>query len=315
MQETVPVKKYSWHHYFPTTGIGFTTIPKNGCTSVRNYLYKLECQTNGEFTNQKLDEESIRIHKEQGLRKLKVESLSLKNINSLNVLVLRNPYLRTRSTWLNKLVYAQNHYSIYKRFEGEDFVPGHFSSLAELNEAFLNFTKKLKDNPMFLSADPHWTPQTQFFESLSDYNLVIETANLSILETQIRQHLAEKYRGLVTEVPQHNSTQSRLTELVGTSEAWANIRNAYDSDFELLERAGISIDTPEEVNVANDKEAQLVIAEAELIREARRLSEVKDLNFKLEKAKEELQNLKSSKSWKLTAWLRFLDGLLRNNRS
>jgi hypothetical protein len=288
------------HYVLPKSKIGFTVIPKTGCTTLKNYLISLE-QTfplGGQATpdSEYLD---MAIHSSKLASNYKVSHLdSPKQRDLTKILVLRNPYYRVLSAWANKLLYAQGDYSIFSRLMDEPFTPKDFNTIGDLNKAFEAFLARLLDDRKFLESDAHWRPQATFVNNPSNYDLVLETSSLSKLQTELakQDHLSD----LVAErtVPVFNATRTELVRLVGSEKAWLAVEQIYADDFELLKTAGFgSMPLPVITRLDEVATSELIKAEKPEVLLSRELSENRSI-------RSELELIKASRSWRWTGWLR-----------
>jgi len=287
------------HYLLPKANIGFTIIPKTGCTTLMNYLFSLE-QT------LLLDPQATKgpdyigssIHFSKMQTKYKVKSLDSPKHNGLTkVLALRNPYHRALSAWSSKLLYAHLHYSIVSRLKDEALTPGDFNSLADLNGAFEAFLARLSLDRAFLESDRHWRPQNTFVNNLSNYNVVLETSSLGKLQSALANN--DYVAGLVGNrpVPKLNATRPELVRFIGTDKAWHLVDQIYAEDFELLRTAGYESMPPVVAKLDDSATMELIKAQKPAVLLSRELSEN---NF----IRRELELLKGSRSWRWTAWLR-----------
>ena len=317
------------HYHLPKINVSFCVIPKTGCTTLKNYLFSLEqaAEQNPGPQSSSLSFIGQDIHRPRVLRDYLVNNLDAAGPKqSFKILVLRNPHHRVRSAWMNKLLFAQHDFRIFERLKEEEFTPIDFETVEQLCSSFEKFAEKLSKDKKFLHSDGHWLPQVEFFGKVSDYDLVVETANLPDLEAILEKQLGLSNPRNNQSFPRFNETNSKLVDLIGTKRAWDLIEKTYAGDFKALEQAGIAISRPDQgpapVNSLSPAELE---AEKQAIRESRRLSEVRSLRhdladhdfikkLELEALERQISDIKRSWSWKLTAWLRFLGKLFVRRR-
>jgi len=306
------------HYFFPKTNIAFTVIPKTGCTSLMNYITDLERRYSaGNLDPTEADYLNIGIHGSNLITQYRISSAQLASgKSSPNILVLRDPYKRTLSAWMNKLLYVQHDYSIYDRLRHENFAPAEFDSIEDLNIAFESFVNRLFQDSSFLDSDWHWMPQHAFVKDISKYQIVLETSDLAKLQTilaidpRFAPYLENK------PVPRFNATRENLMGRIGTNRAWDLIELTYAEDFLLMEQAGLA-KPPRPHSVQNDRQfdESLITQEKPLIEKSRSDSETAwkaaEGNRELMQLRSELEEIKASKSWRWTAIPRKIVALFR----
>lgn len=302
------------HYFFPNINVAHTVISKNGCTTSKNYLLALENATLGAAENKSSSELFLGqdIHHHEPLKKYQVQRISkFKQPGALRILVLRNPYSRALSGWINKFLHAQHDQSIIRRYPNEPFSVPTFSSLEQLQVAFLNFASSLATDKNFIVDDQHWSPQHNYYRKLSDYNLILETSQLPELESHLRGHLDQEIIDKVGPLPRFNESKSLLSDLIGTPEAWKNISIAYKKDFLAMKLASLPIQEPTAKPLPDPETLQSLIEREQLIATESREASAKRFEEKeIRVLKQRISAMKNSKSWRYTAWLRWLDSTL-----
>ena len=294
------------YYFLPKTQIAFTEIPKTGCTTLKNYLVGLENEFGlGSAKTSSAVYLDMKIHSNQGAGRYRVSPGKFwrKKANR-RVLVLRDPYRRAISAWANKLLYAQGDFSIFSKYKNEAFTPLNFSSLADLNQAFELFLTKLHEDPGFLASDRHWRPQFTFVNSLSRYDLVLETGNLFQLQGLLDAEPSLRHMAQSRPVPRFNATRPEMLRYLGTERVWQLIEKVYSRDFELLREAGLAVQSRPEIETITPAQERLFIEKESLVVEqSRRESELSTLRGSI-------SMLRNSWSWRLTAPLRAFGQLL-----
>jgi len=322
------------HYFLPEINVTFSSIPKTGCTTLKNFLFNLEQLSGQNKPYIALSDSYIGqdIHRPKFMRDYSVPTLKGPEFHkSLKILVLRNPYHRIRSAWTNKLLFAQHDYRLFQTHMDEDFTPVDFSSVQELSEKFEKFTQRLHADREFMKSDAHWLPQVEFFGKVSDYDVVLETSELAKLERLLEYHLSLTKGTLDKALPRFNETASKLVTRIGTERAWDLIASTYKDDFDALSQAGLSAGRPDsQFQQGSELSEHEMAIEKDRIRESRRQSEVRRLKIDLADHDEikriefahlekQIEDIKNSWSWRLTAWLRWLSSplakFLRNWRS
>lgn len=294
------------HYFLPKTKIFFTVIPKTGCTSLKNYLFDLESSSEI-IGSQKASAEYLEmtIHSAKLLSQYRVRGMTSSKIRQgIKVLVLRSPYTRALSAWVNKFLYAQHDFSIFSLYKDKPFTPVDFESIRELNGAFEAFLRELLENEEFLASDPHWRPQSSFVSDPADYEIVVETRNLETLPLSLSN--LPRFSGLpeLRPFPILNSSRPNLIQHLGSDSAWNLVEQIYSQDFELLRRAGLGVpDRPPIPAPLGGEEKELIKAEKMMIQTARAVSENSLLNTRLE-------FLLESRSWRWTRVFRVLGSIL-----
>lgn len=286
------------HYVFPSTGLALTVIPKTGCTTLLNYVLNLEqlskVGSEGSFSDAY---ENMAIHGSKELFRYQVKSRDSDAFrSSYRLLVLRNPYKRALSAWTNKLLYAQDDATIFYDRAREEFTPVRFTSLSEVNHYFSAFLDRLDKDPAFLASDRHWRPQSTFVSEVSDYDLVLETDFLSTLQESLEKF--PKLRGIVHNrpVPRFNETRPALDGMIGNSSDWSLIEEIYSSDFRLLNSADLpSSNPPRKSRLSLPRQEEALTKERAEIFASRTYSLIAFLDI-----------LKSSRTWRWTAWARKL---------
>ena len=308
----------SEHYFLPNLNVAFSVIPKTGNTTLKNFLFNLDKLANQNTPNADLPDLYIGqdIHRLEILRQFLIPTISGGGSSgSLKILALRNPYHRVRSAWLNKLLFAQHDFSIFQRYIDEDFTPVEVSSVEELSYKFQKFTERLHNDREFLQSDVHWLPQVEFFGKVSDYDVVLETSDLSQLETILENHLGLPAGTLNQQLPRFNKTESKLVQRIGTERSWELIASTYKADFDALSQAGLSSQRPESrLHQGTELSWEELAIEKDRIRESRRQAEVRHLDevkrIEFAHLEKQIEDLKNSWSWRMTAWIRWLSSPL-----
>jgi len=305
------------HYFLPKTNIAFTVIPKTGCTSLKNYLIDLERQYSArDFDPNESQYLNMAIHSSKLASRYLISAAQFaRGASTPNILVLRNPYDRALSAWMNKLLYAQDDYGIYNRLKQEPFTPVEFDSIEDLNIAFEKFAERLFENRVFLDSDRHWKPQHTFVKDLAKHQIVLETNDLSSLQVTLSRDPRFGPYLVNKPVPRFNSTRQPLLRHIGTDRAWDLIERTYNKDFRLLEQAGLAKPVrPNSVKEDQILKQYLISQEKPFIEKSRSDSETAwrttERDGEMRALQAELEAIKSSKSWRWTAPLRKLGALV-----
>jgi len=294
------------NYYLPSTNIVFTVIPKTGCTSLMNYLFNIERISKGENPIN-LGEVGLGlgIHGLPELQRLRITDRNLSKFDgTLKILVLRNPYERILSAWLNKFLYAQGDYSIFSDHKQQIFTPVRFETLADLNLSFFEFLLRLSKDPDFLNSDAHWRPQSSFVNDAKEFDLVFETSSLSRLQGALAK--VPRLTGITENrsVPKLNATRPALDGLIGSKAAWLLVDEIYSDDFELLASVGLVNQIPPKPVLMSEQQQNAILASEVPIIFSSRFASQADL----------LEVIKSSRSWRWTEWLRRLSAPILRGR-
>lgn len=233
------------HYVYPRAKVGFTLIPKTGCSTLKNYLGELEQSLSQEGRSVKQagigEYLGMGIHYSTLSTDYLVDEIDSDQYGDIfKILVVRNPYDRILSCWTNKLLYAQDDLTLVAKVREEPFVLEDFESLEELNSAFECFLSRLAEDMEFLFFDHHWIPQVNFVSDIAAYDLVIETSSLSTLQTALSG--IETVADLVVSrpVPVSNESPPELKSLIGSDLAWTLVESVFADDFEMLKAVGIA---------------------------------------------------------------------------
>ena len=296
----------SENYYLPSTNILFTVIPKTGCTSLENYLFDIEQISSGK-TPKNLSEVGLGfgIHGLPELQRHRITNRDRSKLGgALKILVLRNPYNRILSAWLNKFLYAQGDFRIFSEHRKEPFTPVRFETVADLNVFFEAFLLRLSKDPDFLNSDGHWRPQSKFVSDAREFDMVFETSSLSTLQGA----LARIPRlTAITEnrpVPKLNATRPALEGLIGSEAAWLLVDEIYSDDFELLASVGLVDQTPPAPTLLSEQQQSVILANEVPVIFSSRFADQADF----------LDLIKSSRSWRWTEWLRRLSAPIFRGR-
>ena len=313
----------------PTVNVSFSSIPKTGCTTLKNYLFALEQDQIRQDKSETAAFEYVGhdIHRPTVMRHYQVNTLKVNGpADSLKILVLRNPYHRALSAWVNKLVFAQNDYGIFEKLRDEPFTPVEFFSVEDLNQAFEKFTERLASDKKFLQSNTHWLPQVDFFDDVLDYDVVLETSGLGELQGIIEKHLKSQGRISNRSFPHFNATSSVLVSHIGTRASWDFVGSTYKKDLKALTDAGLAVKRPDDGSTLKEPITQQALEQEKAqILESRRYYEVQCLRndladhdikkrLELELLEKQIRELKASWSWRLTAWLRWILALYLKDR-
>jgi hypothetical protein len=294
------------NYYLPSTNIFFTVIPKTGCTSLKNYLFDIEQISIGQ-TSKNLGEVGLGfgIHRLPELQRHRITSRNqVKLGGALKILVLRNPYNRVLSTWLNKFLYAQGDLRILSEHRKEPFAPVKFETVADLNVFFEAFLLRLSKDPGFLNSDAHWRPQSQFVSDAKEFDMVFETSSLSTLQGALAKIPRLTAITVNRSVQKLNATRPALEGLIGSEAAWSLVDEIYSDDFELLASVGLVNQTPPTPALLSEQQQTEILAREILVIFSSRFTDQADF----------LDLMKSSRSWRWTEWLRCLSAPIFKER-
>jgi len=126
------------------TGAVFTFIPKNGCTTLRYSL----ALANGIIRG---PEDFVWIHANNGTFSASLAELVRSDVS---VVILRCPFKRLASAFLDKFVSYERNAWDFRRYMGDEV------DLPDLT--FRQFATGLLEQPGLLQSDIHWRPQIDF---------------------------------------------------------------------------------------------------------------------------------------------------------
>jgi hypothetical protein len=287
------------HYVYPRAKVGFTLIPKTGCSTLKNYLGELERSLSDEGRSVEQAGESeylgMSVHYANESTDYLVEGLENPQHGDIfKILVVRNPYERILSAWTNKLLYAQDDLTLWAKVRGEPFVLEDFESLEELNSAFEGFLCRLAADKEFLLFDHHWIPQVNFVKDIAAYDLVIETGSLSTLQTALSGRETVSHLVVSRPVPVFNASRTGLKSLIGSDQAWSIVESVFAEDFEMLKAAGFATISRPSVTALDERALlKLIKAEKPIIFYERIRAELAVAKSELAVAKSELAVAKS----------------------
>jgi hypothetical protein len=306
------------HYFLPTINVSFCEIPKNGSTSLKNYLFALEQESSRSNleTPASIQFFGQTIHGNPEMKDFQVKNIKDKRVKqSLRILILRNPYQRVLSSWVNKLLFAQHDYMIFRQLRHEPFTPVDFSSVEDLDQAFEKFAEKLSRNKEFLYSNNHWRPQVEFYGDISDYDVVLETSEIARLESIVWKHLGLQSDPKPLPFPQFNQSKSLLVSQIGTTRAWDFVQSTYSEDLDVMSKAGLNVRRPDETPKHSEPlSPEAFEAEKILILESRSASEPRSHRLQIQGLQDQIRDLKASRSWRWTAWLRWISAFWLGRR-
>lgn len=280
------------HLHYPNSGILLTSIPKNGCTSLKNYFLDIELAYSGSDLNQReYGFQGMSIHAKRN--RFRARS-GPKKRDGISVLVLRNPYSRVASAWVNKFLYAQADYAIVNRHRDQPFARLGEMAPEDIRQAFREFVVELNSSDDFRESDNHWRPQSQFYRNLTDYSIVLETTEVIKLPTLLADQGVDE-QALNSCVLMHfNRSDSTIYEILWSPGTTELVEAAYAEDFLALKAAGIPVTKPVE---KSDDETPKSLSPEDI---------QKILESRLRSADQHLEVTYASKSWRWTKPLRRL---------
>lgn len=289
------------HFYYPKSNIFYTSIDKNANTTLKNYFTAIEQLSHQPGTVLRdFGKHGFEVHKSDHRHKVNLDKPKAQHVS---VLVLRNPYSRLASGWVNKFLYAQGDYSTFNRYRHESFANVGSLTPMSIRFAFEEFVKALSNSEYFLHSNVHWRPQSAFFISSSDYSIVTEVSELHRLPKMLEQKGLDPRLLSECPLPYFNKSASAIFDFLWSSETKKLATEVYRQDFELLSSAGISQLEPT-VRRVEDLPTSLEDSEIQHI-----------LNTRLESADAFAQSILGSKTWRLTTPFRKfageLEGLIR----
>lgn len=284
------------HLYYPKSRLFLTSIPKNGGTSLKNYFFDIEAQsTNLGQAPREHEDHGMGIHK---LNKLFLSASTAPKDDSISVLVLRNPFSRVASVWVNKFLYAQNDYLILDRHREAGFARLGNMSPAEIRLAFASFLTDLSSSRNFLESNSHWRPQRHFYGDSSSYSIVLETEDLGSLPKLLLEHGIDQKVLSRCNLMHFNRSNHLIYEFLWSPGTIKLVEDAYDIDFAALRNAGIKVAKPKEVP---DEKVPPSLAQDEL---------QAILRSRLEGAEQLVRIFRTSKTWRYTTPIRRVTSLL-----
>jgi hypothetical protein len=303
MKELSRIQSPILHYHFPSIGITYTDIPKNGSTSLKNFFINLERfpdRKGGAAADPKF-ERVRQVHGREIARRYTSRKLVTKGSEgNLKILVLRHPVDRVLSAWVNLFLVGNPGVNAREKYEGHSFIPQEPLQFDELSASFEKFVSLLSSDRSFLRSDVHWAPQTSFFDSVKEYDLVISMDQIPLLPKALGDHY--KFRGpkKMPLFPQLNVSRISFANGLYTKESLDLVSHIYRNDYESLREAGILV---EPKNVASDVELSKLRDAFHKSRESIILARQENRIIRME---DQLDAVYRSLSWRMTAPLRFL---------
>lgn len=284
--------KHQLHLRYPNSRLFLTSIPKNGCTTLKNFFQDIELKHLGKDTSQRdYGPDGMHVHVDRFRFRV---STGPRKDDSHSVLVLRNPYSRVASAWINKFLYAQGDYAIVNRHRNRAFAQLGEMSTQEIRKGFRAFVEELSCSNAFLESDNHWRPQSHFFRDLADYSIVLETTEIHKLPTILADRGVSKELLDSCNLHHFNKSESPVYDFLWSPGTAALVERAYSEDFFALGAARIEVSQPQE---RADHEIFTELSSADVARINR---------SRLQSADQLLRLTYESKSWRWTQQFRKL---------
>jgi hypothetical protein len=230
---------------FPRSKIFLTSIPKTGCSSAISFFTHLELwlEEKDKFIDEVDSKESIKlkypkefwaIHSPESNAKFySTESVFQEN-SPLRIATYRNPYDRFASFWFDKVILLQD--SSYHRFAIEILDQIEDLDMKLIRDAAKKFLVKSDSNSA--SLDHHFMPQYQFFDAEQNYEIYVETQELSTLPKKIAQFSPDHKNFERLIFPKFHSTNLPDVKDFYDDELKTLVNKFYEKDFKFISEIG-----------------------------------------------------------------------------
>jgi hypothetical protein len=285
------------HLYFPKSNLFYTAIPKNGITTLKNFLEDIEHAHGPTPITKDEGLHGMSVHRRTRRFKARTET---PRPQQLSILVLRDPFARIASAWVNKFVFAQGDHFPLWRHRQEPWASLETFSPRELRECFEAFVINLYNSREFLLSDNHWRPQTSFFKDWTDYSIVIEVAKLNRIPDLLREKGVAPHILARSSLRHFNASDSQVFDYLWSPRTVELVETIYEQDFKALASASLLVKPP-----LPALEAQLPSSLSGDLLE-------KIIRSRLHSAQRMIAELTESKSWRYTGFIRNVISKVQN---
>jgi len=268
----------------------------------------------------------------------------LKSSDWFRFTVVRHPFRRLWSAWQSKILLAEPQF--IARYSDEPWFPGPVRSATDVLKAFRQFMDALRADPDLVRADVHWAPQVDVIEYPNiSYSHIGRVEELGETLDTVRHHLQSFPAAGLTEPARANVGSLPYADELFTEEDAGFLREAYAADLGEFGydppsedalggtpsgswAAAVEVVAPalEELRLRHQRVAdlqQLVKASEQKTREAERDRKREKslrreehrrnerLQKRLTKTTANLENIRTSRTWRYSAPLRRVGAWVR----
>lgn len=233
-QQKVVTQRY----YFPRLSITVTPIPKAGGTSLLRLFIatEAELEQHGSISQNFIDTQEQRFSEikspwgQDGRRFRIPESPATQDASMLSVTVVRNPYQRLGSAWLNKFFMSS---SIREMRNIRKTRWLYQVDSISMRDAFEQFVTALSEKASVLARDEHLRAQSDYVDGDSQDSLVVGLHYLDDLPTILQEYVAVDRIAEIL-MPHENATQAGLSRLLWTEASLRTAETVYGNDFKMI---------------------------------------------------------------------------------
>jgi hypothetical protein len=220
---------------FPRLGIVTVPISKAGGTSLLRLLIAVETEleSSGHITQAFVDSQRSHISAvkrpwgRDSAHFLVEDASRSERLQGITVAIVRNPFTRLASAWLNKFFMAD---SVEQLTKLNDFNEEASISIVAIQKAFNRLLGELRDRPDVLTQDTHLRLQMETLRELPAIDLMIGLRHLSDLPSMLEQHTGVNRIGELL-MPHDNVTSADLGAKLWTESSLDLAAQIYASDL------------------------------------------------------------------------------------
>jgi len=154
----------------------------------------------------------------------------LKSSDWFRFTVVRHPFRRLWSAWQSKILLAEPQF--IARYSDEEWWPGPVRSASDVLKAFRQFMDALRADPDLVRADVHWAPQVDVIEySNISYSHIGQVEKLGETLDTVRQHLQSFPAAELTEPARANIGSLPYADELFTEEDVGFLSEVYAADL------------------------------------------------------------------------------------
>ena len=225
------------HYFFPRLSITVTPIPKAGGTSLLRFFIATEAELehHGSISQNFIDTQEQRYSEimpwgQDGRRFRILASPATQDASTLSVTVVRNPFQRLGSAWLNKFFMSSSIRAMRNIRETRwNFQVDSVS----MRDAFERFVTELSERESVLARDGHLRAQSDYVDGASQTSLFVGLHYLDDLPRMLQEYVAvDRIAELL--MPHENASQTGLSRLLWTEASLRTAESVYGNDFQMI---------------------------------------------------------------------------------